>query len=121
MEGRGNKPAATGETRAASRGKQSLKGRLRDSLRPDATFSVGLNGETEAFKLAVASRRCGIAEAFKLTTRLSASRFEQFHARAWKGAVIRPNNWLGGHGPGGLPGEPGISHHVLRINRCPAT
>ncbi len=34
MEGRGNKPAATGETRAASRGKQLLKGRLRDTFRP---------------------------------------------------------------------------------------
>jgi len=51
MEGRGNKPAATGETRAASRGKQSLKGRLRDSLRPDATFSVGLNGRLKRSSL----------------------------------------------------------------------
>ena len=84
MEGRGNKPAATGETRAASRGKQSLKGRLRDSLRPDATFSVGLNGESEAFKACGGVSTCGIAEAFKLTTRLGARRFEQFHARAWK-------------------------------------
>ena len=60
MEGRGNKPAATGETRAASRGKQLLKGRLRDTFSPDAIFSVGLNGESEAFKLAVVSRRAGL-------------------------------------------------------------
>jgi hypothetical protein len=59
MEGRGNKPAAKGETRAASRGKQLLKGRLR-YFSPDAIFSVGLNGESEAFKLAVVSRRAGL-------------------------------------------------------------
>ena len=54
-----------------------------------------------------------------MSLRLSARRFEQFHARAWKGAGIRPNNWLGKHGLGDLPGEPGVSHHVLRVNRCP--
>jgi hypothetical protein len=51
MKGRGNKPSATEDTGAASRGKQSLKGRLRDSLRPDATLPVGLNGESEASSL----------------------------------------------------------------------
>ena len=60
MKGRGNKPSATEETGAASRGKQSLKGRLRDTFSPDAIFSVGLNGESEAFKLAVVSRRAGL-------------------------------------------------------------